>query len=213
MISTLRKCYFCKKTPLIVIDKVLLSDEIVEAEFVCNLSKCKGGCCEDGDAGAPLSDKELDEVKKSYEKVKSSMTKEGIREVEKNGLYRYDREFGWVTPTVDNKICAYGFKDKQGVIKCVFEEAYNRDEIKWKKPISCHLYPIKKTKSKYTGHEMLNYEPRKDMCAPACKLGKELKVPVYVFLKEALTREYGKSFYEALSQVAADYFKAKQSKK
>jgi hypothetical protein len=96
-----------------------VSDEIVEADFVCNLSKCKGGCCEDGDAGAPLSDKELDEVNKSYEVVKPLMTKDGIKEVEKNGLYRYDREFGWVTPTVDDKICAYGYKDKQGIIKCV----------------------------------------------------------------------------------------------
>jgi Protein of unknown function (DUF3109) len=202
-----------KYFPLIVIDKVLLSDEIVEAEFVCNLSKCKGACCEDGDAGAPLSDKELDEVKKSYEKIKPLMTPEGIKEVEKNGLYRYDREFGWVTPTVDNKICAYGFKDKNGVIKCAFEESYNKKEIKWKKPISCHLYPIKKTKSKYTKHEMLNYEPRKDICAPACKLGKELKVPVYVFLKEALIREYGTPFYNALCEIANDYYQVKQSKK
>ena len=84
---------------VIVIDNVLVSDDIVEAQFVCNLSKCKGGCCEDGDAGAPISDQELDEVKNAYEIVKPLMTKEGIKEVEQNGLYRYDREFGWVTPT------------------------------------------------------------------------------------------------------------------
>ena len=197
---------------MIVIDNVLLSDEIIEENFVCNLSKCKGGCCEDGDAGAPLTDKELDEVKKSYEKVKHKMTPEGIREVEKNGLYRYDREFGWVTPTVNEKICAYGYKDSKGVIKCAFEEAYNEGVIKWKKPISCHLYPIKKSKSKYTKHEMLNYEPRKDMCAPACALGKELKVPVYVFLKDALIREYGQSFYDVLCQIANDYYQIKKSK-
>lgn len=198
---------------MIVIDNVLLSDEIIEENFVCNLSKCKGGCCEDGDAGAPLTDKELDEVKKSYEKVKHKMTPEGIREVEKNGLYRYDREFGWVTPTVNEKICAYGYKDSKGVIKCAFEEAYNEGVIKWKKPISCHLYPIKKSKSKYTKHEMLNYEPRKDMCAPACALGKELKVPVYVFLKDALIREYGQSFYDVLCRIANDYYQIKKSKK
>ena len=198
---------------MIVIDHVLMSDEIVEAEFVCNLNKCKGGCCEDGDAGAPLEDKELDEVKKAYEKVKPSMTVEGIKEVEKNGLYRYDREFGWVTPTVNDTICAYGFKDEKGIIKCVFEEAYNRGDIKWKKPISCHLYPIKKTKSKYTGNEMLNYEPRKDMCSPACKLGKELKVPVYIFLKDALVRAFGEPFYKALTQIADGYYSAKQPKK
>lgn len=188
---------------MIIIDNILLSDEIIEAEFVCNLSKCKGGCCEDGDAGAPLSDAELDEVRRSYEIVKSRMTKDGVNEVEKNGLYRYDREFGWVTPTVDDNICAYGYRDKQGIIKCVFEDAYNDGEIKWKKPISCHLYPIKASKSKYAkGTIMLNYEPREEMCSPACSLGKELKVPVYKFLKEPLIREYGKEFYDALDQLS-----------
>ena len=194
---------------MIIIDNILLSDEIIEAEFVCNLSKCKGGCCEDGDAGAPLSDKELDEVKASYEIVKPRMTNDGIKEVEQNGLYRYDREFGWVTPTVDDKICAYGYRDKKGIIKCVFEEAYNDGEIKWKKPISCHLYPIKASKSKYAkGTVMLNYDPREDMCSPACSLGKELKVPVYRFLKEPLIREYGQEFYAALDQLS----KSKASK-
>ena len=194
---------------MIIIDNILLSDEIIEAEFVCNLSKCKGGCCEDGDAGAPLSDEELDDVKASYEIVKSRMTKEGIKEVEQDGLYRYDREFGWVTPTVDQKICAYGYRDKTGTIKCVFEEAYNAGEIKWKKPISCHLYPIKASKSKYAkGTIMLNYEPREDMCSPACSLGKELKVPVYKFLKEPLIREFGHDFYDALDQLS----KSKASK-
>lgn len=188
---------------MIIIDNILLSDEIIEAEFVCNLSKCKGGCCEDGDAGAPLSDAELDEVRRSYAIVKSRMTKDGVNEVEKNGLYRYDREFGWVTPTVDGNICAYGYRDKQGIIKCVFEDAYNDGEIKWKKPISCHLYPIKASKSKYAkGTIMLNYEPREEMCSPACSLGKELKVPVYKFLKEPLIREYGKEFYDALDQLS-----------
>ena len=105
---------------MIVIDNVLVSDDILEAQFVCNLSKCKGGCCEDGDAGAPISDQELDEVKKAYEIVKPLMTKEGIKEVEQNGLYRYDREFGWVTPTVDGKMCSYGFRDAAGTIKCSF---------------------------------------------------------------------------------------------
>lgn len=194
---------------MIIIDNILLSDEIIEAEFVCNLSKCKGGCCEDGDAGAPLFDKELDDVKASYEIVKPRMTNDGIKEVERNGLYRYDREFGWVTPTVDDKICAYGYRDKKGIIKCVFEEAYNDGEIKWKKPISCHLYPIKASKSKYAkGTVMLNYDPREDMCSPACSLGKELKVPVYKFLKEPLIREYGHDFYEALDQLS----KSKASK-
>lgn len=191
---------------MIVIDKVLLSDEIVEEAFVCDLTKCKGGCCEDGDAGAPLTDEELDEVLKAFDKVKGKMTDEGLEEVEKNGLYRYDKSFGWVTPTVDNKICAYGYKDEQGNIKCTFEEAYNQGEIKWKKPISCHLYPIKRSKSRYSDHELLNYEPRAELCSPGCKLGEKLKVPVYQFLKEPLVRAYGNSFYQVLNQIADEYY-------
>jgi hypothetical protein len=196
---------------LISIDNILISDDIVEEQFVCDLSSCKGGCCEDGDAGAPLTDEELDEVKNAFEKIIHLMPTDGLKEVERNGLYRYDREFGWVTPTVDDKICAYGFKGKKGIIKCSFEEAYNQGLISWKKPISCHLYPIKRSKSRFSAHELLNYDPREGMCSPACKLGKELKVPVYKFLKAALVRVYGVSFYEALDQVAQDYFSTGQN--
>lgn len=198
---------------MISIDHVLISDDIVEAQFVCNLSKCKGGCCEDGDAGAPLTDQELDELKQAYETVKPFMTPEGIKEVERNGLYRYDRSYGWVTPTVDDKICAYGYKDKKGVINCTFEEAYNRKQIKWKKPISCHLYPIKQSKSRFSEHEMLNYDPREDMCSPACSLGAALKVPVYTFLKEPLIRAYGQAFYTALEEVASTFFSKEEKQR
>lgn len=99
---------------MIVIDNILLSDDIVEEQFVCDLAKCKGGCCEDGDAGAPLSEEELDEVLRAYDKVKHLMTEEGIAVTETEGKYRYDKEFGWVTPTVNGTICAYGFRDEKG---------------------------------------------------------------------------------------------------
>ncbi|MEN9950379.1 MAG: hypothetical protein RLY85_1131 [Bacteroidota bacterium] len=199
-----------KLKSLISIDSILISDDIVEEQFVCDLTQCKGGCCEDGDAGAPLTDEELDEVKQAFEKVMHLMPKDGLKEVERNGLYRYDREFGWVTPTVDDKICAYGFRDAKGVIKCAFEEAYNQGLISWKKPISCHLYPIKRSKSRFSAHELLNYDPREGMCSPACSLGKSLKVPVYRFLKDALVRAYGTDFYDALDQVAQDYYSIPQ---
>lgn len=202
--------FLFKLKSLISIDSILISDDIVEEQFVCDLTQCKGGCCEDGDAGAPLTDEELDEVKQAFEKVMHLMPKDGLKEVERNGLYRYDREFGWVTPTVDDKICAYGFRDAKGVIKCAFEEAYNQGLISWKKPISCHLYPIKRSKSRFSAHELLNYDPREGMCSPACSLGKSLKVPVYRFLKDALIRAYGTEFYDALDQVAQDYYSIPQ---
>jgi hypothetical protein len=189
---------------MIIIDQVLVSDQVVEEQFVCDLSKCKGGCCEDGDAGAPLENKEKEYVKDFFEIVKPYMTKEGIKEIKQVGPYLYDREFGWVTPTIDGKICAYGYKDKEGIIKCAFEQAYNDGKIPWKKPISCHLFPIKLSKSKSDpGIEYMNYEPREDLCKAACSLGKKLKVPAYVFLKDSIIRKYGETFYETLDATAA----------
>lgn len=191
---------------MIAIDNILVSDEVAEEKFVCDLTKCKGGCCEDGDAGAPLEVNELNHLIDLYDSIKEYMTAEGIKEVEKVGKYVYDREFGWVTPTVNSKICAYGYRDKQGIIKCAIEQAYNDEKINWKKPISCHLFPIRIKKSKDGKRDYVNYEPREDLCAAACKLGKKLKMPAYVFLKEAIIRKYGTEFYETL-EATAKYMK------
>ena len=197
---------------MISIDNILVSDEVIEEQFVCDLDKCKGGCCEDGDAGAPLTIEELEFVKQAFNKVIPFLTAEGKAEIERTGLFRYDQEFGWVTPTVNGGICAYGYRDEKGIIKCSFEQAYNDGSTTWKKPISCHLYPIK-TKTSKKNYEMVNYVPRETMCNPACILGKKLKVPVYKFLKEALIRKYGEDFYNALDQVAIEYYEKKQDGK
>jgi len=195
---------------MISIDNILISDDIIEEQFVCDLVKCKGGCCEDGDAGAPLSLEELEHVREAFNKVIPYLTAEGKSEIERVGLYRYDQEFGWVTPTINGGICAYGFRDEKGIIKCAFEHAYNDGLTGWKKPISCHLYPIKTKTSKKKDFEMVNYEPRESMCSPACILGKKLKMPVYKFLKDALIRKYGEDFYQALDQIAIEHFEEKQ---
>lgn len=188
---------------MIAIENKLVSDELVEARFVCDLNKCKGGCCEDGDAGAPLETEELHHLREYYEVVKPYMTAEGIREIERQGKYIYDQEFGWVTPTVEGRICAYGFRDEFGIIKCAIEKAWLEGKLGWKKPISCHLFPVRITKSKEDPDlEYVNYEPREDICRAACALGKKLKVPVYEFLKEALVRKYGEVFYETLAATA-----------
>lgn len=188
---------------MIAIDQVLVSDEIVEEQFVCNLSRCKGGCCEDGDAGAPLEKAELAALDKAFDMIESYMTPEGKEEVKRSGRYFYDRSFGWVTPTLQGALCAYGRKDANGVIHCAIEQAYLDGKIEWKKPISCHLFPIRIKKSrKDPDIEYLNYEPRQDLCQSACSLGKELKVPVFTFVKEALIRKYGTEFFEALTAAA-----------
>lgn len=149
---------------MIAIDNKLISDEVIEEQFVCDLTKCKGSCCEDGDAGAPMEKWELEKLKEHYEVVKPYMTKEGIAEIDRQGLYIYDKEFGWVTPTINGAICAYGYRDKQGIIKCSIEQAYNDGKLDWKKPLSCHLFPIKTKKSKRDPDiEYVNYEPREDL--------------------------------------------------
>ena len=187
---------------MIAIDNILVSDQVVEEQFICDLTKCKGGCCEDGDAGAPLEADELPLLNQFYHLVKPYMTAEGVKEIEKSGKYVYDQEFGWVTPTIKSEICAYGYKDQQGIVKCAIEQAYNDGKISWKKPISCHLFPIRLNKSKDGLTEFVNYEPREDLCSAACKLGKKLKVPAYIFLKEAIIRKYGDEFYESLDATA-----------
>jgi hypothetical protein len=187
---------------LIAIDNILVSDEVVSEQFVCDLNKCKGGCCEDGDSGAPLTNEELEHLRNFIEDIKPYITPEGLKVLETEGLYRYDAEFGWVTPTIGGRMCAYGFRDKQGVIKCGIEQAWMDKKISWKKPISCHLFPVKITRSKRQNQEYVNYEPRQDLCKAACKLGGQLKVPVYVFLKDALIRKYGPDFYSTLEATA-----------
>lgn len=196
---------------MIAIDNVLISDDVIEAKFVCDLHKCKGGCCEDGDAGAPLEDEERKILDEHIDAIKPYLTREGLQEIERQGRYLYDREFGYVTPTINGGICAYGLRDEHGIIKCGIEQAYYDGKLGWKKPISCHLYPIKISEGKnYTN---VNYEPREVLCKPACALGKKLKLPVYQFLKEAIVRKFGEGFYEALNQIAVTHFEEGKKKK
>lgn len=196
---------------MIVIDNKLVSDDVVEKHFVCDLSKCKGGCCEDGDAGAPLDKDELEIINANFEKIKPYLSATSLKEIEQNGKYVYSHEFGWVTPTLDNdsEICVYGIRQNDGIIKCAFEKAYYDGIIAWKKPLSCHLYPIIAKKGKHGDYEKVNYEPREKLCSPGCALGEKLKVPAYEFLKEALERKYGEEFYLALDKAAKEYFSEK----
>jgi hypothetical protein len=194
---------------MIVIDNILITEDIIDKKFICDLDKCKGGCCEDGAAGAPLEKEEMGLITDLFEKVKPYLTKNALAEIEKKGKYVYDREFEWVTPTLDNdkEICVYGIRGEKGIINCAFEQAYNEGIINWKKPISCHLYPIVAKKGKHGDYERVNYEPRQQMCSPACSLGEKMEVPVYRFLKEPLIRKYGSDFYNALETISSGVWK------
>lgn len=194
---------------MIAIGNVLVSNQVVEEQFVCDLTKCKGGCCVDGDAGAPLEAKELKELEEAYYAVLPYLSQESKNEIDRQGKYVYDKEFGWVTPTLNSSICAYGITDENGIVKCGIEQAYNYGKIKWKKPISCHLYPIRTKKSANGKMQYVNYEPRVDLCQAACSLGKQLKVPVYIFLKDSILRKFGEEFYNTLSATADHLAKQK----
>ncbi|WP_291908185.1 DUF3109 family protein [Chitinophaga sp. CB10] len=189
---------------MIIIDDKYISDEVIEEQFVCNLSACKGACCVAGDCGAPLDKTEVKTLKKIYPKIKSYLRPEGIREIEHTGTNTVDKEYGYVTPIINGGICAYASIDEHGHVGCAIEKAYNDGVVDWKKPISCHLYPIRVTK--YESFEAVNYD-RWDICKPACKNGKALQVPVYRFLKDALIRKYGTEFYEVLDNIAQKQYK------
>src|SRR5690606_776294 len=188
---------------MIAIDHVLLSDDVIDAQFVCDLNSCKGGCCVDGDCGAPLTTEETQTLAEIYPVVKPLLDAEAIAVIEQEGTHTTDEDFGWVTPTINNGICVYAYTDDQGIVKCAIEKAWKDGKVNFKKPISCHLYPLR-VKSR-EGYDLVNYEPRNTLCKPACKLGASLKVPVYKFLKEALVRHYGEEFYEALEAVGKKY--------
>jgi len=193
---------------MIEIGKTLISTELLEEHFVCDLNKCKGECCIAGDYGAPLDKSELKEIEKYYPIVKPLLQERALKSLEEQGLYVKDDEGDWVTPLINgNEECAFTIFEN-GIAKCSFEKAYYDGQIPWKKPISCHLYPVRIKKLK--NYDALNYD-RWDVCAPACKLGKSLKVPVYQFLKESLTRKYGEEWYNELT-IAAEMWKEDKKK-
>ena len=181
---------------MILIDNTVISDDIAEKFFVCNLDKCKGACCVEGDAGAPLEDSETKILEDIYPIVKEFITEEGRQAIERQGVWVIDNDGDKGTPTIgENRECAYALYDERGILKCGIEQAYLAGKTDFKKPISCHLYPIRVTK--YDQFDALNYD-RWHICDPACQLGKSLQVPLYKFLKDALVRKYGEAWYADL---------------
>ncbi len=187
---------------MILIDDVLISDDVVEKQFVCNIKKCKGICCVEGDSGAPVEKAETKILKKIYPKIKRYLIPEGIKAIEEQGTFvdEPDDEYtSYATPLIDGGACAYVNYETNGTISCGIEKAWKDGVTDFQKPISCHLYPIRlKPMDTVTA---MNYDVW-DICSDACKLGKSLKVPVYVFLKDALTRKFGEEFYETLHYAA-----------
>ncbi|GAB4404072.1 MAG: DUF3109 family protein [Bacteroidia bacterium] len=193
------------RATMLEVEGHLVSTEVVEEMFACDLARCKGACCVEGDLGAPLEAAELPVLEAIYPQVKPFLRREGIRAIEQQGTSVRDFTGGHSTPLVEGRECAYVLFDERGTAMCGIEKAHEAGAVDFRKPISCHLYPIR-TLPLRGGNEALNYE-RWDICAAACVRGASSGIRVYAFLKEALIRRYGAAFYEQLDTLAQAYLR------
>lgn len=180
---------------MIVIDNVVISEDISAQYFCCNISKCKGACCIEGDGGAPLNMEEISIIEDNIDKVKPFMTKKGIDIIESQGVFDYDDKANFCTPLINDRECAYINFDDVGSLFCAFEKAYNLKIIRFKKPISCHLYPLR-IDEKGTFNTIKYHKWH--ICKDAISCGEKNKIKLYQFLEEALIRKFGKRWYKKL---------------
>lgn len=186
---------------MIEIDNTLISLDLLDKLFCCDLKKCKGICCEEGDSGAPLTREEVSFLEDLYPMIAPEMTVEARELVEKQGVAYIDEEGDLVSSIINGRQCVFSIVDKEGCYQCLIEKAHKAGKTSFRKPISCYLYPVRI--KAYTSYLAVNYD-RWDICSDACKLGKELKLPVYRFLKEPLIERFGKEWYEQLDFVAKE---------
>ncbi len=181
---------------MIIVDNVLVSDDVKDIKFACDLKSCHGDCCVEGDAGAPLEEDEISIIEDNLEKIKPFMTSEGIEVIDKYGVFDYDVDGEYVTPLVNNRECAFVYFEK-GIALCAIEKAWIEKKIKFRKPVSCHLYPIRLDK---VGDRIaVNYH-RWHICVPALQKGRSEGEPLYKYLKEPLIRKFGENWYNKLLQ-------------
>jgi hypothetical protein len=178
-------------------DKVVSLDLVTE-RFVCDLDKCRGVCCVEGESGAPLEEEEVELLEREYGKIKPFLRKEGQEAIAGQGTWVIDVDKEMVTPLIQGKECAYAIFE-MGIARCGIEKAYEEGFTSFRKPISCHVYPVRV--KLYRGFTALNYD-RWPICDPARECGRKLDVPVYRFVREALERKYGKDFYRKLEIVS-----------
>lgn len=183
---------------MISIDRTVISMNLFDKKFCCNLEKCKGNCCRYGDSGAPLEEAEAVILEEIWPVVEKYMRPEGIEAVREKGTSMVDSDGDTVTPLIGNDECAYAIVE-DGIFKCAIEMAWTDGKIKFRKPESCHLFPVRI--KKYSEFDAVNYEEWK-ICKPAIYLGEELDLPVYKFLKEPLIRVYGKNWYKEVEKAA-----------
>jgi len=195
-------------TALVIIQDILVSDDVLTEHFICQLDACKGACCWEGDFGAPLEAAEVSTLAAIYEDVKPFLRPEGIDLIEETGVSVFYKEMKAPgTPLLADGPCAFLTFEDSGTAKCGIEKAFEAGATDFRKPISCHLYPVRVAKNEAVDFEALNYD-KWDICSAACTAGEKAKVPVFKFVKEAIVRKYGEAFFEEL-EAAAGYLAAK----
>lgn len=185
---------------MVEIGRTVISRDIFEQYFLCDLLKCRGACCIEGDSGAPVTAGEAVEIENEFQNYSGYLPENHIDEIKKSGFSVSDKDGDLVTPLVNERQCAYSFFDENGILKCAIEKAYFEGKSKFRKPVSCHLFPIRITE--YRKFDALNYQEL-EICKAGVKCGKKAKLPLYQFLKEPLTRKYGEDWYHELELAAA----------
>ena len=180
---------------MLQIDNTIISLDLLEEKFVCDLATCKGICCIEGDDGAPLEESEVKIIEDLLPVIWNDLTEVSKQVIQKQGVSYIDDDGEPVTSIVNGAECVFTYTDENGVCKCAIEKAYREGKTDFYKPISCHLYPVRL--QKYEEFTAVNYH-RWKVCNCARKLGGKLEVPVYKFLKEPLIRKFGKDWYEQL---------------
>lgn len=184
---------------MILLEQTLISEDVFEKEFVCNLNACKGACCIEGDSGAPLADYEIELLQKNLDFILPYLDKDSLANIAQKSFVEQDKDGDWVTTCLPNGKCVFGVFDANGILSCGIEQSWKDGKSDFQKPISCHLYPIRLKKvGEYTA---LNYH-QWSICSDACQLGKQLKVPVFVFLKDALIRKFGIDWYNEVLEIS-----------
>lgn len=184
---------------MIQIKDTLISEDIFETCFVCDLGKCKGMCCVEGDAGAPLTHEEYEAIKDVLPEIWDDLLPKARELIEKQGIAYIDDDGELVTSIIKGRECVFTYFDADGVCRCAIDNAFREGKISVQKPISCHLYPIRLRK--YDDFTALNYD-RWSVCRPALRLGKKTGIKLYQFLKEPLIRKFGEEWYQEVCQIA-----------
>lgn len=191
---------------MIRIGDAVVSLDVIERFFCCDLTDCKGACCIEGDAGAPITEEEEKALKASLPFVKEYLPPQAMQVIEAQGVSYTDMEGDLVTSVIGNRDCVFCTYSADGICLCALEKAFNDGKMPYVKPVSCHLYPVRITR--YPNFTAVNYDRRK-LCRGAEKKGAELKVRVYRFLEAPLIRYFGQEWYDELSFVAAEYLRQK----